>query len=269
MTKITLILIYGIIFYLFVILIMFIFQRSLLYQPSKEKLDPFFYSNTGLEKINFTTSDGLVLNSLFRKPSANKKDTIVVFHGNAGHVGHRVEKFRSFLEEGYGLLLVEYRGYGENQGNPTEEGFHKDGLAALEFLTKHNISKQKTILYGESLGCGLAVKLSIEEKYKAIILEAPYTSIAEVASRHYWYLPAKWLVLDRFDILSIIKNIKSPLLVLHGEKDNVISQDLGRKVFNAAPEPKEAIFIVHAGHNNIYEFNIFEKIKNYLKAINK
>ena len=269
MTKITSIMIYGISFYLFVILIIFIFQRSLLYLPSKEKLDPFFYSNTGLEKIYLETSDGLVLNSLFRKPSANKKDTIVVFHGNAGHIGHRVEKFRSFLEEGYGLLLVEYRGYGENPGNPTENGFHKDGLAAIEFLTKQSISKQKTILYGESLGCGVAVKLSIKEKYKAIILEAPYTSIAEVAARHYWYLPAKWLVLDRFDILSIIKNIKSPLLVLHGEKDNVISLDLGKKIFKSAPEPKRAIFVSDAGHNNLYEFKIFDKIKHFLKELNK
>ena len=269
MTKITSIIIYGISFYLFVIIIMFIFQRSLLYQPSKERLDPFLYSNTGLEKINLKTSDGLVLNSLFRKPSTNKNDTIVVFHGNAGHIGHRVDKFRSFLEEGYGLFLVEYRGYGKNPGNPSEDGFHKDGDAALEFLTKQNISKQKTILYGESLGCGLTVKLSIKEKYKAIILEAPFTSIAEVASRHYWYLPAKWLVLDRFDILSIIKNIKSPLLILHGEKDNVISFDLGKKVFNAAPEPKESIFILNAGHNNLYEFNIFEKINNFLKDLNK
>ena len=269
MTKITSIMIYGISLYLFVILIMFIFQRSLLYLPSKEKLDPFFYSNTGLEKINFETSDGLVLNSLFRKPSTKEKDTVLIFHGNAGHIGHRVEKFRSFLEEGYGLLLVGYRGYGENQGKPTEDGFQKDGLAALEFLTEQNISKQKTILYGESLGCGLAVKLSIKEKYRAIILEAPYTSIAEVASRHYWYLPAKWLVIDRFDILSIINKIKSPLLVLHGEKDNVISLDLGKKVFNTAPEPKEAIFIPNAGHNNLYEFNIFEKINNFLKDPNK
>ena len=179
-----------------------------------------------------------------------------------------MDKFRSFLDEGYGLLLVEYRGYGENPGKPSEDGLHKDSLAALEFLNKQKISKQKTILYGESLGCGLAIKLSTEEKYKAIILEAPYTSIAEVASHHYWYLPAKWLVLDRFDILSIIKNIKSPLLILHGEKDNVISFDLGKKVFNAAPEPKEALFIQNANHNNLYEFDVFKKIIDFVEDIN-
>ena len=188
----------------------------------------------------------------------------MVFHGNAGHIGHRVEKFIPFLDEGYGLLLVEYRGYGENPGKPTEDGFYKDGVAALEFLSKQNISKQKTILYGESLGCGLAVKLSTENKYHSTILEAPYTSIADVASRHYWYLPAKWLVLDRFEILGIIRKIKSPLLIIHGKKDNVINIDLGKKVFNSAPNPKQSLFIDNASHNNLYEFNIFKKILNFI-----
>ena len=264
MTKITSILIYVISVYLLIILIMFTFQRSLLYLPSKEKLDPFFYSNTGLKKINFKTSDGLILSALFKNPTSINTKTLVVFHGNAGHIGHRVEKFTPFLDEGYGLLLVEYRGYGENPGKPTEDGFYKDGVAALEFLSKQNISKQKTILYGESLGCGLAVKLSTENKYHSTILEAPYTSIADVASRHYWYLPAKLLVLDRFEILSIIKKIKSPLLIIHGKKDNVINIELGKKVFNSAPNPKQSLFIDNASHNNLYEFNIFKKILNFI-----
>ena len=265
MTKTVSIIIYFICIYLIIILIMFIFQRSLLYLPSKEKLSTSYYSNTELEKVEFKTSDGLFLKSLFKQPTNNGQITIVVFHGNAGHIGHRVEKFKPFLEEGYGLLLVEYRGYGENEGKPTEDGFYKDGVAALDFLSRQNISKQKTILYGESLGCGLAVKLSTEDKYHSTILEAPYTSIAEVASEHYWYLPTKWLVLDRFDIIGIIKNIKSPLLVLHGEEDNVISIEFGKKIFNFAPKPKEAFYIKKAGHNNLYEFKIYQKVINFIK----
>ncbi len=269
MTKIASIIIYGICIYLFFVLIMFFFQRSLLYLPSKEKLDPSFYSNTGLKKVKLITSDKLVLSSLFIKPSAKNQNTVVVFHGNAGHIGHRVDKFRPFLEEGYGLLLVEYRGYGENLGKPTESGFYKDGKAALNFLSKQKIPKEKTILYGESLGCGLAVKLSTLHRFNATILEAPYTSISDIASHHYWYLPAKLLVLDRFDIISKIKNIKSPLLVLHGENDNVISIKFGEKVFNSAREPKTAIFISKAGHNNLYEFNIYDKIQKFLKELKK
>ena len=221
------------------------------------------------KKIEFTTSDGLLLKSLFKRPSSKEKSIIMVFHGNAGHVGHRVEKFRPFLEDGHGLFLVEYRGYGENSGKPSESGFYKDGQAAINFLSEQNIPKNKTILYGESLGCGLAVKFSTQDTFEATILEAPYTSIADVASRHYWYLPTKLLVLDRFDILSIVKKIKSPLLVIHGEKDDVISINFGKNVFKSAPEPKKAIFVSDAGHNNLYEFKIFDKIKHFLKELNK
>ena len=133
---------------------MFIFQRSLLYLPSKGKIDESYYAETELKKIEFITSDGLLLKSLFKRPSSKEKSIIMVFHGNAGHVGHRVEKFRPFLEEGHGLFLVEYRGYGENPGKPSESGFYKDGQAATNFLSEQNIPKNKTILYGESLGCG-------------------------------------------------------------------------------------------------------------------
>ena len=108
MTKISSILMYVIGIYLLLVLIMFTFQRSLLYLPSKEKLDPFFYSSMGLKKIQFKTSDGLILSALFKKPTSKSAKTLVVFHGNAGHIGHRVEKFRPFLDEGIGLLLVEY-----------------------------------------------------------------------------------------------------------------------------------------------------------------
>ena len=269
MTNLKTIMIYAISIYFLIILIMFIFQRSLLYLPSKESLDSSYYAKTGLKKVEVTTSDGLVLSSLFKKPSNDEKSIIVVFHGNAGHIGHRVDKFRPFIKEGYGLFLVEYRGYGENSGKPSESGLYKDGEAALNFLSKQKIPQHKTILYGESLGCGLAVKLSTKTAFNATILEAPYTSIADVASRHYWYLPAKLLVLDRFDIFSMIKNIKSPLLVIHGENDNVISIKLGKKVFNSAPEQKKAIFISKAGHNNLYEFNIYDKIQKFLKELKK
>ena len=269
MTNLKTIMIYIIGIYFLMILIMFIFQRSLLYLPSKESLDSSYYNKTGLKKVEVTTSDGLVLSSLFKKPSNDEKSIILVFHGNAGHIGHRVDKFRPFLKEGYGLFLVEYRGYGENLGKPSESGLYKDGEAALNFLSKQKIPQQKIILYGESLGCGLAVKLSTKTAFNATILEAPYTSIADVASHHYWYLPTKLLVLDRFDILSMIKNIKSPLLVIHGKKDNVINVNFGKKVFKLAPEPKKAIFVINAGHNNLYEFNIYEKIYQFLKELKK
>jgi fermentation-respiration switch protein FrsA (DUF1100 family) len=265
MTKMLLILTYAIGIYALLVLFLFFFQRSYLYFPSKEKIDVSYFIDSGLKEIELTTSDGLVLKSWFKKPRTQDGYTILIFHGNAGHVGHRVEKFKRFITAGYGFLFLEYRGYGGNPGKPTEKGLYYDALSALEFLSKQQISSDKTILYGESLGCGVAVKLSSEAAFAATVLEAPFTSIADVAQRHFWYLPAKWLVLDRYDILRIIGNTKSPLLVIHGEKDNIINISLGKKVFDAAPEPKEALFVPNAGHNNLFEFNVEEKLLIFLE----
>ena len=267
MAKLLIIFTYLIFTYLLIVIIIFCFQRSLLYFPSKEKVDQSYYTNTGLKEVKIETSDGLLLNSLFVRPSSKNQKTILVFHGNAGHVGHRVNKFKSFIDKGFGLLLLEYRGFSKNQGKPSEKGFYEDGLAALNFLSKQKISSMETIIYGESLGCGVAVKLSTENNFYATILEAPYTSISDVAQKHYWYLPAKWLVLDRFDALGIIKKIRSPLLIIHGSKDNVISINFGKKLFNAAPEPKKSLFIKDAGHNNLFEFNIYKSIFSFLENI--
>ena len=264
-SNLTLVVLFG-----FIVFVIFgCSQRSFLYFPSKEKIDISNYNDTGLKEVELTTSDGIVLKSWFKETNTPEGFTILIFHGNAGHIGDRVEKFKRFIDAGHGLLFLEYRGYGGNPGKPSEKGLYNDALAALNFLSKQHIFSDKIILYGESLGCGIAAKLSSEDTFAATILEAPYTSIADVAQRHYWYLPAKWLALDRYDVLGIINNIKSPLMVIHGEKDNVISIEFGKKVFDAAPEPKEALFIPNAGHNNLFEFYADEKILVYLdKLIN-
>ena len=168
-------------------------QRSFLYFPSKETIDISNYDDTGLNEVELNTSDGLVLKSWFKKPNSQEGYTILIFHGNSGHIGDRVEKFKRFIAAGHGLLFLEYRGYGGNPGKPTEKGLHNDALAALNFLSKQYIFSDKIILYGESLGCGIAAKLSSENVFAATILEAPYTSIADVAQHHFGiYLLNGW-----------------------------------------------------------------------------
>ena len=169
---------------LFVFIIFVIFgcsQRSFLYFPSTEIIDISNYNDTGLKEVELTTSDGLVLKSWFKEPNTPKGFTILIFHGNAGHIGDRVEKFKRFIDAGHGLLFLEYRGYGGNPGRPSEKGLYSDANAALNFLSNQHIFSNKIILYGESLGCGIAAKLSSENTFAATILEAPYTSITDVA----------------------------------------------------------------------------------------
>ena len=265
MKTILLILSYSCIGYLILIILLFIFQRSFLYFPAKEKVDNVYFLNTGLEEISLKTKDGLVLKSWIKKPKSQDEYTILVFHGNGGHVGHRVNKFEPFIDAGYGLFFLEYRGYADNPGKPSEKGLLYDALAAIEFLSKNKIKSEKIILYGESLGCGIAVKLSSEAEFAATVLEAPYTSIADVAQKHYWYLPAKWLIFDQYNIIDIINTIRSPLLILHGEKDDVVDISFGKKVFSAAKEPKELLFIPNANHNNLFEFDAAKKVLDFLE----
>jgi len=265
MKKMLFILSYVCIGYIILVISLFIFQRSFLYFPKKEKIDSSYFLNTGLEEVSLSTTDGLVLKSWIKKPKSQDGYTILIFHGNGGHVGHRVNKFKSFIDEGYGLFFLEYRGYADNPGKPSEKGLYKDALASIKFLSDSDIRSEKIILYGESLGSGIAVKLSVESKFAATVLEAPYTSINDVAQKHYWYLPAKWLVLDKYNIIDIINKIKSPLLIVHGEKDNIININFGKKVFEAANQPKESLFVPEASHNNLFEFDIQKKILFFLK----
>ena len=264
-SKIFIIFSYIFVIYISLLALIFIFQRSLMYFPVKEKISKSFYKNTKLKIIDISTSDGLILKSLYKKSETNINKTILVFHGNAGHIGHRVNKFKPFIDKGYGLLLLEYRGYGENKGKPTKYGLYRDGKAAINYLINQKIKSKNIIVYGESLGTAIATKLSTNYSFNMTILEAPFTSVADVAQKRYWIFPAKYLVLDNFDNLGIIKKIKSPLLLLHGYKDYVINIAFGKKIFEAAPNPKKAFFVQNAGHNNLFEFNLVYKILNFLK----
>ena len=258
----------GIALYVALVLLLFVTQRSLLYLPSREKPQLSAYGETGLREIDLQTEDGLVLKSWFVRPSADRdRLTVLLLHGNAGHIGHRVDKFRQIIAAGYGFLLLEYRGYGGNPGKPTEAGLHQDGRSGLAFLAAQGIPHERVILYGESLGSGIAVRLAAEHRPAALILEAPYTSIADGAQRHYWCLPAHWLVRDRYETRPYLASIRSPVLVIHGESDRIIDVSFGKRVFNALPEPKTAWFVPQAGHNDVASFGLEAQVLDYLARI--
>lgn len=234
------------------VLLLWLFQRNLLYVPTRERPDLAQAGLTGFHEVTLQTEDGLDLLA-WRLPAPEGRATVIYFHGNAGHIGHLGDRARNYQADGFGLLLPEYRGYGGNPGKPDEAGLYADGRAALAYLRKLGIPANKIALHGESLGSGIAVKIAAEaaeqgQPVSAIVLEAPYTSIPEAAQRHYWYLPAKWLVWDRFDSLTRAGKIGAPLLLLHGEKDRTVPVEHGRRLFAAAREPKEAHFFPEAGH---------------------
>jgi len=232
---------------------LYLFQRQLLYLPDKSRPELAGLAELGVREVTLSTEDGLSLLSWYL-PGHPGRPVIAYFHGNGGHIGYRVERVLRFAREGFGVLMAEYRGYGGNPGTPNEAGFYADGRTALAFLDREGVTPNRLVLYGESLGSGVAVALAAEHQVAAVILEAPPTSVAEVAQCHFPFVPASRMVVDRFDSLSSIGKVRAPILVLHGERDRVVPVRFGRALLDAAPEPKEGWFAPEAGHEDLASY---------------
>ena len=227
---------------------MFVLQRKLQYFPDRSEVTlPPGPRYRDLEAVDLVARDGVRLKAWYWRGS--KPTTVVLFHGNAGHRGHRLEYLDRFHDEGFGVFALDYRGYGGSGGSPTEVGLLADARAALEWLKNAGITDH--VYFGESIGCGVAVNIAEERPPRALILQSAYSSAADVAQRQYWFLPVRLLMLDRFECLEAVKKLDAPLLAIHGESDRIIPIDIGRRLFENAPGPKEWLAIPGAGHNNV------------------
>ena len=253
--------------------ILFGYQRSLLYHPNQTIPDPKEFGLEGISVERIESDGGHRLLAWWRPPASVEKPVILYFHGNAGHLGHRAEKVRPYLVRGYGLLLTTYRYNAGAGGSPSEAGLYADGRATMAYARRKGIASDRFIIYGESLGTAVAVTTAAEYDVGAVVLEAPYTSIADVSQTHYWYLPARYLVLDKFDVAKTITHINAPLMIVHGERDAIIPARFGKKLFEKALEPKEARFLAEAGHDNLHEHGIaqivIEFAERHLESTNR
>jgi uncharacterized protein len=242
---------------------LFLGQRSLLYVPDRQHPPLGALAELGVREVTLTTADGLSLLSWYRPPP-DGAPVLVYFHGNGGHLGYRTKRMTRFAQEGLGALMVEYRGYGGNPGTPTEPGFYADADAAFEFLSKQGVASNRLVIYGESLGSAVAVHAAAGRKIAALVLEAPFTTLAEAAFYHYPFLPVSLLLWDRFDSLSVIRHVEAPILILQGERDRVVPIRLGRALLAAAHEPKEGWFSPEAGHNDLSRFGALDAMFDFL-----
>lgn len=253
--------------YTLLVALMFVLQRALLYPASKDVPRLQAAGLQGIETVTTEPEPGLTLTHWFKPPATPDDPVVVVFHGNAGHIGDRVPKLQALFHNGLGIFLVGYRGYGGNPGKPSEEGLSRDARSVLDWLAARGFDGERIVLYGESLGTAVAVKTATEYSVGAVVLEAPPSSIAEVAQSHYWYLPAKWLLLDQWDSLSRIARIGAPLLVFHGEQDRTVPAKFGKRLFAAALEPKESFFLPGGNHNNLFEFpEVAERVILFIRS---
>jgi hypothetical protein len=213
-----------------------------------------------MSEVRLHTDDGLDLLA-WHQPAAQGRATILYLHGNGGHIGYRGDRVRPFIEAGFGVLLVEYRGYGGNPGRPSEQGLMSDARAALAFLDAAGAPSAATVLYGQSLGSTVAVAIAAEraaagQPVAALVLEAPLSSVSDVAAHHYPWVPVRWLLKDRFEALARIAQVGAPVLIIHGEADDIVPIRYGRALFEAAAEPKEAGWIRGGGHEDLAEFGL-------------
>jgi fermentation-respiration switch protein FrsA (DUF1100 family) len=252
--------------YLAMLALLFLMQRSMLFVPNRQRPD---LAEAGLDPamqpVEILTADGLRLLAWHKPPAGNPGAFLLYLHGNAGHIGHRSGRVRPYVEAGFGVLLLEYRGYGGNPGTPSETGFYADARAALSFLAQQGVTAERIVLYGESLGTGVAVQMAVERGCAALVLEAPYTSVAAVAQGRYWMFPVRHLVLDKFDALSKMGRVRCPVFIMHGERDRIIPIRYGRELFQAASEPKEAKWFADGNHTNFDEFGGPAAVLDFLK----
>jgi len=243
--------------------LLYVFQRNLQYFPDTERPSRQSVGAASMEEVDFATEDGLRLFAWYGAAEEGRP-TIVFFHGNAGHLGGRAYKARRFLERGIGVLLVEYRGYGGNPGTPDEQGLYADGRAALEWLAQKGIGSENTVLYGESLGSGVAVQMAYEKRGGALVLETPFTSLPDVGQHHYFWLPVRWLVRDRFDSKKKIGQIAIPILVLHGTADKTVPIKFGKALFELANQPKTLKVFEGGEHNDLYRHGAAETVLEFI-----
>jgi fermentation-respiration switch protein FrsA (DUF1100 family) len=236
--------------YVLVVGALYLGQRSLLYRPSAGRPSLGGLAALGAHEATLHTEDGLRLFAWYLPPPAGAP-VIVYFHGNGGDIGHRADRLRRFAEVGFGALMVEYRGYAGNPGAPTEAGLLADARAALAFLDAQRVAPNRRVLYGESLGTGVTVQLAADHPIAALILESPYTSVADVAQYHYPWVPVRWLLHDKFDSRAVIGRVQAPILFLHAERDTVIPARFGRALYAAAPAPKEAWSTNEGDHEDV------------------
>lgn len=245
--------------YLGVAGLLYAYQRDFLYFPDNRR--PLAQGN--VTEIELTTRDGLKLLAWYVPPQEGKP-VLLYFHGNGGNISNRTSRLSRFADAGFGVLMPEYRGYGGNPGRPSEVSLHSDAAAAVTFLESQRIALDRIIVYGESLGTGVATRVASEQQVAALVLEAPYTSITAMAAAQFPFLPVRLMLHDQFDSLSRIAQVRAPILIMQGDRDAVVPPALGRELFAAAPEPKEFWSSPEGGHDDLFDFGAADVVLDFL-----
>jgi uncharacterized protein len=267
MNYLSLILVTFALIYFLLVILTYIFQRNLLYHPNENN-----YANDQLivpiEKILIKTKDNINLKAWYYKKNLNNYKTILFLHGNAGSLKNRIHKINHFKDIKINFLLLSWRGFSGNKGKPNEKGLYEDARSAVRWLNDQGIENKDIIIYGESLGTGIASEIAQNKKFAGIILESPFTSMIDTGYDKYPFLPVKLLLKDKYESNKKIKNINSPILIMHGKIDNIVPFYMGKKMYELANEPKYFYFSDYDNHMMEYNEKLLDVLKNFISSLN-
>jgi fermentation-respiration switch protein FrsA (DUF1100 family) len=258
-----------IIFFIYFLIVFYVYskQRSLLYVPNIDNYDDEPLTIRA-DEVFVSNTDGNTLRSLFYKNPSITKNTLLMFHGNAGPIENRFYKINKLAKYNQNILLISWRSYSGNEGTPSEQGLYDDALSAINWLNNKDISVEDIIIYGESLGTAVTLEVAQNKPFKAIILEAPFTSMIDAAKFHYPYLPVSLMLKDRYLSSEKIKNTKSPIFIMHARGDDIVPFWMGEKMFELANEPKQSYFIDENVHLVTYDDQLMKSMDNFYQKLN-
>ena len=253
--------------YFLILVFLYFYQRNLLYHPNENNYSEDKIS-VDIENVRIKTSDNIELLGWYHEKNLKDFKTLIFFHGNAGSLENRIHKLNHFQDMNINFLIIAWRGFSGNKGNPSEQGLYEDGKSAIDWLIKKGVSEKNLILYGESLGTGVATHLAQNKNFAGVILETPFTSMIDAAKKFYPYIPVKLLLKDKFENYKKIKNIDSPILIMHGEADQLVPFSMGKKIYEIANEPKYSYFTKYDNHMMEYDKNLVLALKSFFKSLN-
>jgi uncharacterized protein len=241
--------------YVCVLGLVFVFQSRLVFYPQigREIMTTPQAYGLPYEEVEIATEDGERLASWW-VPATDARGTVLIFHGNAGNISHRVDYLLMFNRLGYSVLIFDYRGYGTSTGSPSEQGTYRDAAAAWRHLVEQRgVRAGDVVLFGESLGGAVASWLAARRPARALILASSFTSATDLGAQVYWFLPVRMLSRIRYDNMANLKEVRAPVLIAHSREDDIVPFSHGQKLFAAANEPK-AFLELRGGHNDGFIF---------------
>ena len=257
-------------FYILLLIIVFFFQGNLLYHPTIDNYlkDQVEREPNEIEKVKITTKDKIDLIGWFYNRDLEEFKTILFFHGNAGSLENRTYKLNHFKNLNLNFLIIAWRGFNGNKGKPNEMGLYEDAKSAIKWLKAKGIKEKNIILYGESLGTGVAVEVAQNKNYAGVILESPFTSMVNMGKKYYPFFPVSLLLKDKFESYKKINNIFIPVLIMHGKVDKIVPYDMGKKMYELANEPKFFYSQEYGDHMIEYDEKLLSALKKFILSLN-